>query len=72
MVSLGAPRGGVGTGQAFSMPGLASLRTSLPPPSSGQSSNRPRPDSRGGEQVPSLERIAERFGAILSVPKHQL
>lgn len=45
MVSFGDPSGGVGSGQAFSMLGLTSLRMWFPPQSGGQSSRRPTPDS---------------------------
>lgn len=51
---------------------LAGLRMLLPPHSSGQSSHRPGPGSRGGARVPSLKGKAQMFGVILHVLSPQL
>lgn len=62
----------VGSGQAFSMPGLTSLRTQFPPQSGGQGNHRSTPESRWGAEVLLLEGKTEMFRIILWIPTPQL
>lgn len=68
MVSFGDPTGGAGSGQAFSVPGLANLKMWFSPQFGGQSSHRPALDFRGEAEALSLEGKAEMFGGYLMYP----